>query len=39
VPESPEVVGDRVHYEFILMPDLTGFGEYMPTRAASNSGS
>ena len=28
VPEPPEVVGDTVHYEFIRIPDSTGFGEY-----------
>jgi acetoacetate decarboxylase len=28
VPEPLEVVGDIVHYEFIRMPDSTGFGDY-----------
>jgi acetoacetate decarboxylase len=28
VPEPLEVVGDVVHYEFIRMPDSTGFGDY-----------
>jgi acetoacetate decarboxylase len=28
VPEPLEVVGDTVAYEFIRMPDSTGFGDY-----------
>ncbi|TWS98446.1 acetoacetate decarboxylase [Reyranella sp. CPCC 100927] len=28
VPEPLEVVGDSVNYEFIRMPDSTGFGDY-----------
>ena len=28
VPEPLEVVGDTVNYEFIRMPDSTGFGDY-----------
>jgi len=31
VPERPEVVGDAVAYEFIRMPDSTGFGDYTET--------
>jgi acetoacetate decarboxylase len=28
VPEPLEVAGDTVAYEFIRMPDSTGFGDY-----------
>jgi len=28
VPEPLEVIGDVVNYEFIRMPDSTGFGDY-----------
>ena len=28
VPEPLEVAGDTVNYEFIRMPDSTGFGDY-----------
>ena len=28
VPEPLEVAGDIVNYEFIRMPDSTGFGDY-----------
>ncbi|HXN88499.1 MAG TPA: acetoacetate decarboxylase family protein, partial [Methylocella sp.] len=28
VPESLEVIGATVNYEFIRMPDSTGFGDY-----------
>lgn len=31
VPEPLEVVGDTVVYEFIRMPDSTGFGDYTET--------
>ena len=31
VPEPLEVVGDTVNYEFIRMPDSTGFGDYTET--------
>lgn len=31
VPEPLEVVGDTVAYEFIRMPDPTGFGDYTET--------
>ena len=31
VPEPLEVAGDTVAYEFIRMPDLTGFGDYTET--------
>ena len=31
VPEPLEVVGDLVNYEFIRMPDSTGFGDYTET--------
>ncbi|WP_108659790.1 acetoacetate decarboxylase [Acuticoccus kandeliae] len=31
VPEPLEVVGDLVAYEFIRMPDSTGFGDYTET--------
>jgi acetoacetate decarboxylase len=31
VPEPLEVVGDTVAYEFIRMPDSTGFGDYTET--------
>ena len=31
VPEPLEVVDDVVHYEFIRMPDSTGFGDYTET--------
>src|SRR5262249_56078636 len=31
VPEPLEVVGDIVNYEFIRMPDSTGFGDYTET--------
>ena len=31
VPEPLEVVGDTVLYEFIRMPDSTGFGDYTET--------
>ena len=31
VPEPLEVVGDTVTYEFIRMPDSTGFGDYTET--------
>ena len=31
VPEPLEVVGDVVNYEFIRMPDSTGFGDYTET--------
>src|SRR4029450_3718934 len=30
-PEPLEVVGDPVNYEFIRMPDSTGFGAYTET--------
>ena len=32
VPEPLEVAGDTVAYEFIRMPDPTGFGDYTETR-------
>jgi acetoacetate decarboxylase len=44
VPEPLEVVGDTVAYEFIRMPDSTGFGDYtetgqvIPVRFATPSG-
>lgn len=44
VPEPLEVADDRVAYEFIRMPDSTGFGDYtetgqvIPVRFASASG-
>jgi acetoacetate decarboxylase len=31
VPEPLEIVGDVVNYEFIRMPDSTGFGDYTET--------
>lgn len=31
VPEPLEVIGDTVKYEFIRMPDSTGFGDYTET--------
>jgi hypothetical protein len=31
VPEPLEVAGDTVDYEFIRMPDSTGFGDYTET--------
>jgi acetoacetate decarboxylase len=31
VPEPLELVGDTVSYEFIRMPDSTGFGDYTET--------
>ena len=31
VPEPLEVIGDIVNYEFIRMPDSTGFGDYTET--------
>lgn len=31
VPEPLEVVGEIVNYEFIRMPDSTGFGDYTET--------
>jgi acetoacetate decarboxylase len=31
VPQPLEVVGDTVAYEFIRMPDSTGFGDYTET--------
>ena len=31
VPEPLEVAGDTVAYEFIRMPDSTGFGDYTET--------
>jgi acetoacetate decarboxylase len=31
VPEPLEVVSDVVNYEFIRMPDSTGFGDYTET--------
>jgi acetoacetate decarboxylase len=31
VPEPLEVAGDIVNYEFIRMPDSTGFGDYTET--------
>ena len=31
VPEPLEVIGDMVNYEFIRMPDSTGFGDYTET--------
>ncbi len=31
VPEPLEVAGDTVSYEFIRMPDSTGFGDYTET--------
>ena len=31
MPEPLEVVGDTVNYEFIRMPDSTGFGDYTET--------
>ncbi|MCX5495570.1 acetoacetate decarboxylase [Kaistia dalseonensis] len=31
VPEPLEVIGDTVTYEFIRMPDSTGFGDYTET--------
>src|SRR5215472_8340 len=31
VPEPLEVLGDTVNYEFIRMPDSTGFGDYTET--------
>src|SRR5690606_5055983 len=31
VPEPLEVIGDTVSYEFIRMPDSTGFGDYTET--------
>src|SRR5258708_20232364 len=31
VPEPLEVTGDTVNYEFIRMPDSTGFGDYTQT--------
>jgi acetoacetate decarboxylase len=31
VPEPLEVAGDTVNYEFIRMPDSTGFGDYTET--------
>lgn len=31
VPEPLEPAGDTVNYEFILMPDSTGFGDYTET--------
>ncbi len=31
VPEPLEVTGDTVAYEFIRMPDSTGFGDYTDT--------
>jgi acetoacetate decarboxylase len=31
VPEPLEVTGDTVAYEFIRMPDSTGFGDYTET--------
>jgi len=31
VPEPFEVIGDTVNYEFIRMPDSTGFGDYTET--------
>jgi len=31
VPEPLEVTGDTVAYEFIRMPDSTGFGDYTVT--------
>jgi acetoacetate decarboxylase len=31
VPEPLEVMGDTVNYEFIRMPDSTGFGDYTET--------
>ena len=31
VPEPLEVIGDTVAYEFIRMPDSTGFGDYTET--------
>ena len=31
VPEPLEVIGDTVNYEFIRMPDSTGFGDYTET--------
>ena len=44
VPEPLEVVGDIVNYEFIRMPDSTGFGDYtesgqvIPVRFTTPSG-
>jgi acetoacetate decarboxylase len=31
IPEPLEVAGDTVAYEFIRMPDSTGFGDYTET--------
>ena len=31
VPEPLELAGDTVNYEFIRMPDSTGFGDYTET--------
>jgi len=31
VPEPLEVIGDTVNYEFVRMPDSTGFGDYTET--------
>jgi acetoacetate decarboxylase len=31
VPEPLEIMGDTVNYEFIRMPDSTGFGDYTET--------
>ena len=31
VPEPLELIGDTVNYEFIRMPDSTGFGDYTET--------
>jgi len=31
VPEPLEPIGDTVNYEFIRMPDSTGFGDYTET--------
>jgi acetoacetate decarboxylase len=40
VPELLEVVGDTVHYVFILMQDSTAFRpSTLPTGPAGNSGS
>jgi len=35
VPEPLEPIGDTVNYEFIRMPDSTGFGDYTETGQVS----
>src|SRR5947208_12080362 len=37
VPEPLEVTGDTVAYEFIRMPDSTGFGDYTESGKSSRS--